>query len=57
MVLVIPEADRLKPQGGCGAPLLIDTQTGAARVLTDSEVQARLSKMQLAGAARTACPR
>ena len=57
MVLVVPEAGQRKPQGGCGAPLLIDTQTGAARVLSDAEVQARLRKMQLAGATRTACPR
>lgn len=57
MVLVVPEAGQRKTQGDCGAPLLIDTLTGAARVLSNGEVQARLRTMQLAGATRTTCPR
>ena len=57
MVLALPEADKPKPQGDCIAPLLIDTLTGAVRVLTDAEVQARLRTMQLAGAKRSACHR
>ena len=53
MVVVIPEG---RPHGGdCTAPLLIDTRTGQARVLTAAEVQARLRRMQLAGATRSAC--
>ncbi len=57
MVLVIPEAGQPKPpRGDCTAPMLIDSLTGAARVLTAAEVQARLRTMQLAGATRSACP-
>ncbi len=58
MVLIVPEkGQRGAPVGDCAAPLLIDSRTGQARVLDDVEVQARLRKMQLAGATRGACPR
>ncbi|MFM9937423.1 MAG: hypothetical protein ACKVOL_14650 [Novosphingobium sp.] len=56
MVLVIPEAGKPKPlRSDCTAPMLIDTLTGAARVLTDAEAQARLRTMQLVAAAPAAC--
>lgn len=58
MVLMVPEkGSGAALQGDCAAPLLVDARTGAARVLGEAEVQARLKTMQLAGAARGACPR
>ncbi|WP_298193575.1 hypothetical protein [Novosphingobium sp.] len=58
MVLMVPEKGaRAALHGDCAAPLLIDTRTGAVRVLDEAEVQARLRTMQLAGATRGACPR
>jgi len=58
MVLVIPENGHAEaPRGDCTAPLLINSLSGQARVLTPGEVQARLRTMQLTGASRSGCPR
>ena len=57
MVLMVPEKGRAELRSDCTAPLLIDAHTGAVRVLSEAEVQARLRTMQLAGATRGACPR
>ena len=57
MVLIVAEKGREVPRGSCGAPLFIDARTGQVRILGEAEVQARLRTMQLAGAARGACPR
>ena len=62
MVLMVPDQGRgeavSKAIGrDCAAPLLIDGRSGAVRVLSEAEVQARLRTMQLTGATRGACPR
>lgn len=58
MVLMVPEkGQRAAIRSDCAAPLLVDAHTGAVRVLSETEVQARLKTMQLAGATRGACPR
>ncbi len=58
MVLMVPEKGlRADLRGDCAAPLLVDARTGAARVIGEADVQARLKTMQLAGATRGACPR
>lgn len=59
MVLMVAEKGSRNSavRGDCAAPLLIDARTGAVRVLSKAEVQARLRTMQLAGATRGACPR
>lgn len=56
MVVAVPEAGTPRAAAGnCAEPLLIDTATRQARVLSAAEVQERLRTMQLAGATRGAC--